>query len=83
LSSLREVEAAAPAAPTRKELNVVIKGDVSGSVEAVAGALIGIGNNVAGLRIVHTGVGDVTETDVQLAQTAEGTSRVSAHVRGH
>ena len=32
--------------PTKKELRIVIKGDVSGSVEAVAGALQGIGNNL-------------------------------------
>jgi hypothetical protein len=56
----------------RKELRLVIKGDVSGSVEAVAGALEGIGNNLAGVKIIHSGVGDVTESDVQLAQTAQG-----------
>lgn len=56
-----------------KELRIVIKGDVSGSVEAVAGALQGIGNNLAVVKIVSTGVGDVAESDVQMAQSAEGT----------
>jgi translation initiation factor IF-2 len=56
----------------RKLLKLVIKGDVSGSVEAVAGALEGIGNDIAGVKIISTGVGDVTETDVQLASTAQG-----------
>lgn len=56
-----------------KELRIVIKGDVSGSVEAVAGALQGIGNNLAVVKIVSTGVGDVTESDVQMAQSTEGT----------
>lgn len=55
-----------------KELRLVIKGDVSGSVEAVAGALEDIGNNLARVKIISTGVGDVTESDVQLAQSAQG-----------
>jgi translation initiation factor IF-2 len=55
-----------------KELRLVIKGDVSGSVEAVAGALEGIGNNLARVKIISTGVGDITESDVQMAQTANG-----------
>jgi translation initiation factor IF-2 len=58
-----------------KELRVVIKGDVSGSVEALAGALQGIGNDKAAVKIVSTGVGPVTESDVMMAKAAEGTSR--------
>ncbi|KAG6334456.1 hypothetical protein ID866_4634 [Astraeus odoratus] len=54
----------------KKELRLVIKGDVSGSVEALVGALEGIGNHLAGVRVVSTGVGDVTESDVMLAKTA-------------
>jgi len=38
---------------------LVIKGDVSGSVEALEGALQGIGNKDAVVKIVSTGVGDV------------------------
>ena len=56
----------------KKELLVVLKGDVSGSVEAVEGALQGIGNNIAGVKIVSTGVGDVTESDVLLAKAMDG-----------
>lgn len=55
-----------------KELRLVIKADVSGTVEAVSGSLEGIGNKEAGVKIVHTGVGDVTESDVALAEAAEG-----------
>ncbi|KAL6305379.1 initiation factor 2 [Sparassis latifolia] len=55
-----------------KELKLVIKGDVSGSVEAVAGALEGIGNKVARVKIVATGVGDVTESDVLRAKAVNG-----------
>lgn len=56
-----------------KELRLVIKGDVSGSVEAVVNALEVIGNDVARTKIVTTGVGDVTESDVMRAKAAEGT----------
>jgi translation initiation factor IF-2 len=55
-----------------KELRLVIKGDVSGSVEAIEGALQGIGNKDVIVKIVSTGVGDVSESDVMMAQTAEG-----------
>lgn len=55
-----------------KELRLVIKGDVSGSVEAVVGALEGIGNEKARVKVVSTGVGDVTEGDVMIAKAAEG-----------
>ncbi len=56
-----------------KELRLVIKGDVSGSVEAVVNALEVIGNDVARTKIIATGVGDVTESDVMRAKAAEGT----------
>ena len=55
-----------------KELRLVIKGDVSGSVEAVVNALEVIGNDVARTKIIATGVGDVTESDVMRAKAAEG-----------
>lgn len=86
---LREKEADAAAAdeeleetsdksePDIKELKLVIKADVSGTVEAVAGALQGIGNNLARVRIVATGVGDVTESDVMRAKAIGGGSEIS------
>ncbi|EJF66017.1 initiation factor 2 [Dichomitus squalens LYAD-421 SS1] len=55
-----------------KELRLVIKGDVSGSVEAVVNALEVIGNDVARTKIIATGVGDVTESDIMRAKAAEG-----------
>ncbi|TDL27302.1 initiation factor 2 [Rickenella mellea] len=55
-----------------KELRLVIKGDVSGSVEAVAEAVHGIGNQHAVVKVVSTGVGDVTESDVMMAKASEG-----------
>lgn len=56
----------------RKMLRLVIKGDVSGTVEAVAGAVQGIGNHLAGVKVVSQGVGEVSESDVMLAKAAEG-----------
>jgi translation initiation factor IF-2 len=75
---IREAEATAEGkgagtvASGPKELRVVIKGDVSGSVEAVTGAIQGIGNHEAVLKVVSTGVGDVSEGDVMMAQAAGG-----------
>lgn len=57
-----------------KELRLVVKGDVSGTVEAVEGALSGIGNKEAGVKIIHTGVGEVTDSDVALAEASDGES---------
>jgi translation initiation factor IF-2 len=54
------------------ELRLVIKGDVSGSVEAVEDALKIIGNSAARVKVVSRGVGEVSESDVMLAKTAGG-----------
>jgi translation initiation factor IF-2 len=51
----------------RKEFPLVIKGDVQGSVEAVAGALENLGTAEVAARIIHSGVGGITESDVTLA----------------
>ncbi|KAF8512881.1 initiation factor 2 [Hysterangium stoloniferum] len=56
-----------------KELRLIIKCDVSGSVEAVVGALQDIGNKEAKVKIVQSTVGDVSESDIMLAKAAEGT----------
>jgi translation initiation factor IF-2 len=55
-----------------KELRLIIRADVSGTVEAVVGSLEGIGNNEVGTKIIHTGVGDVTDSDVAMAEASEG-----------
>ncbi|KAL5529260.1 hypothetical protein ACEPAG_5245 [Sanghuangporus baumii] len=55
-----------------RELRLVLKGDVSGSVEALAAAVQGIGNKDAVTKVISTGVGEVTESDVMLAKAAEG-----------
>lgn len=53
-----------------KELNVIIKGDVQGSVEALQGSLDKIENDGVRVNIIHKGVGAVTETDVTLASAS-------------
>jgi translation initiation factor IF-2 len=55
----------------RKEFPLVVKGDVQGSVEAIAGSLKKIGNDEVEARIIHTGVGGITESDVALASASK------------
>ncbi|WWC68814.1 translation initiation factor IF-2 [Kwoniella pini CBS 10737] len=57
----------------KKILRLVIKADVSGTVEAVVGSLENIGNKEAGVKIVHTGVGEISESDVTLAEASDAT----------
>lgn len=52
------------------ELRLIIKGDVSGSVEALASAVQCIGNESARAKVVGTGVGEITESDIHLAKTS-------------
>ena len=54
---------------TLKNLNVIVKADTVGSVEALKAALLAIRNEEAKVNIVHSGAGAVTESDVILAQT--------------
>ena len=54
---------------TLKNLNIIIKADTIGSVEALKSALLAIRNEEAKVNIVHSGAGAVTESDVDLAQT--------------
>lgn len=57
-----------------KQLRLIIKADVSGSAEAVAGALQGIGNKEVMTSVVSTGVGEVSESDVTMAKAIGGMS---------
>jgi translation initiation factor IF-2 len=54
----------------RKEFPLVIKGDVQGSLEAIAGALDKLGTAEVAARILHSAVGGITESDVRLAETS-------------
>lgn len=54
-----------------KELNVVIKGDVQGSVEAVSESLRKLSTDAIKLRVINAAVGAITETDVNLATASD------------
>jgi translation initiation factor IF-2 len=54
-----------------KELNIIIKGDVQGSVGALADALNKVEQTEVRLRVIHTGVGAINESDVMLASASE------------
>jgi translation initiation factor IF-2 len=66
----------------KKELPLVIKGDVQGSVEAIAGALEKLGTDEVMARVIHSGVGGITESDITLANTT-GSVVIGFNVRAH
>jgi translation initiation factor IF-2 len=53
-----------------KELNIIIKADVQGSIEAIKQSLEGLSNEEVRVNIIHQGVGGITETDVMLASAS-------------
>ncbi|MCC6734942.1 MAG: translation initiation factor IF-2 [Bauldia sp.] len=66
----------------RKEFPLLVKADVQGSVEAIAGALEALGTNEVGARIIFSGVGGITESDVNLA-TASNAAVIGFNVRAN
>lgn len=54
-----------------KELKVVLKADVHGSIEALTKALSELGNEETKVNIIHMGIGEVTESDVMLASASD------------
>ena len=54
-----------------KELNVIVKGDVDGSIEALSDALLGLSTEEIQVNIVHKGVGAISEADVNLASASD------------
>ena len=54
-----------------KELNVILKADVQGSVEAVRDSLLKLSTSNCRLSVIHSGVGGITETDVSLASASD------------
>ena len=53
-----------------KELNIIVKADVQGSVEAVRESLVKISNEEVRVKVIHGGVGAINESDVTLAATS-------------
>ncbi|WP_342269603.1 translation initiation factor IF-2 [Rickettsia endosymbiont of Orchestes rusci] len=70
-SSLEELFLKAAGTGKIKELPVIIKGDVHGSVEAISGSLLKLPNDEVKLRVLHSGVGPITESDITLAQASK------------
>ena len=54
-----------------KELNIIVKGDVDGSVEALSDSLIKLGNEEVQVNVIHKGVGQISENDVTLAMASD------------
>ena len=57
----------------KSELPLVVKADVQGSVEALVGALGRLGTEEVAVRVLHSGVGGITESDVTLAAASDAT----------
>ncbi|MBR6844165.1 MAG: translation initiation factor IF-2 [Bacteroidales bacterium] len=54
-----------------KELNIIVKGDVDGSVEALSDSLIKLGTDEVQVNVIHKGVGQISENDVTLAMASD------------
>lgn len=54
-----------------KELNIIIKGDVDGSVEALSDSLLKLSKDEVNVNIIHNGVGQISESDVLLASASD------------
>ncbi len=66
----------------RKEFPLVIKGDVQGSVEAIIAALEKLGTDEVAARVIHAGVGGITESDITLAEASKA-AVIGFNVRAH
>jgi translation initiation factor IF-2 len=92
-TTLEQLMAKAKADQSVAELPVLVKADVQGSAEAIVQAMEKIGNDEVRVRVLHSGVGAITDSDVNLAEAsgapiigfnvrANASARVSAHQKG-
>jgi translation initiation factor IF-2 len=92
-TTLEQLMAKAKADQSVAELPILIKADVQGSAEAIVQAMEKIGNDEVRVRVLHSGVGAITDTDVALAEAskapiigfnvrANATARASATQKG-
>ncbi len=81
-TSLEQLMAKAKADENVAELPIVVKADVQGSAEAIAQAMEKIGNDEVRVRVLHSGVGAITETDIGLAE-ASGAPVIGFNVRAN
>ncbi|KGJ16238.1 translation initiation factor IF-2 [Paracoccus panacisoli] len=81
-TTLQELMAKAKADESVAELPVVVKADVQGSAEAIVQALEKVGNDEVRVRVLHSGVGAITESDIGLAE-ASGAPVIGFNVRAN
>jgi len=81
-STLEQLLAQAKENENVRELPVVVKADVQGSAEAIVQAMEKIGNDEVRVRVLHSGVGAITESDIGLAE-ASGAPVIGFNVRAN
>ncbi|MBU2358993.1 MAG: translation initiation factor IF-2, partial [Alphaproteobacteria bacterium] len=81
-TTLEQLMANAKANQSVSELPIVVKADVQGSAEAIVQAMEKIGNDEVRVRVLHSGVGAITETDIGLAE-ASGAPVIGFNVRAN
>ena len=81
-TTLDQLMAKAKADQNVAELPIVVKADVQGSAEAIVQAMEKIGNDEVRVRVIHSGVGAITETDIGLAE-ASGCPVIGFNVRAN
>ncbi|MFT6225509.1 MAG: translation initiation factor IF-2 [Paracoccaceae bacterium] len=81
-TTLEQLMANAKASKSVSELAVVVKADVQGSAEAISQAMEKIGNDEVRVRVLHSGVGAITESDIGLAE-ASGAPVIGFNVRAN
>jgi translation initiation factor IF-2 len=81
-TTLDQLMAKAKADKSVAELPILVKADVQGSAEAIVQAMEKIGNDEVRVRVLHSGVGAITETDVGLAE-ASGAPIMGFNVRAN
>jgi translation initiation factor IF-2 len=64
-----------------KELNLVVKGDVDGSIEALSDSLIKLSTEKIQVNVIHKAVGQISENDVELAHASENVIIIGFQVR--
>lgn len=81
-TTLEQMMAKAKADENVAEMPILVKADVQGSAEAIIQAMEKIGNDEVRVRVLHSGVGAITETDVGLAE-ASGAPVIGFNVRAN
>src|SRR5437764_4534230 len=66
----------------RKEFPLIVKTDVQGSLEAIVGSLEKVGTDEVAARVIHSGVGGITESDITLSHST-GAAIIGFNVRAH